>query len=263
MKVVILCGGRGTRIRGVADDLPKPMLPIGGYPILWHIMRSYAAFGFKDFILCLGYKGDAIKNFFTNYHSMVSDFTIDFAHGGVITTNHSSPTIDWRVTLAETGLDTLTGSRLKRVEKYIGEDPHFMLTYGDGVSDIDLKNLMAFHLRHRPIVTVSGVRPPARFGELESDADGRLREFNEKPQASGGRISGGFFVCDRALLQHLDANREDQMLEADPLPRLTREGSVMMYAHDGFWQCMDTFRDYSLLNELYQAGKAPWTNCYP
>lgn len=262
MKVVILCGGQGTRIRGVADDLPKPMIPIGGYPILWHIMRGYAAFGFKDFILCLGYKGEAIKNFFLNYHTMVSDFTIDFARGGALTTNHSSPDIDWRVTLAETGLNSMTGSRLKRVEKYLQDDPHFMLTYGDGVSDIDLKSLAAFHQQHRPLVTVSGVRPPGRFGELEGDADGRLREFNEKPQASGGRISGGFFVCNRALLQHLDPNRDDQVLEADPLPRLARERNVMMYAHDGFWQCMDTFRDYALLNELYQSGKAPWTNCY-
>src|SRR5262245_18647807 len=262
MKVVILCGGQGTRIRGVADDLPKPMIPIGGYPILWHIMRGYAAFGFKDFILCLGYKGEAIKNFFLNYHTMVSDFTIDFGRGGALTTNHSSPDIDWRVTLAETGLNSMTGSRLKRVEKYLQDDPHFMLTYGDGVSDIDLKSLAAFHHQHRPMVTVSGVRPPGRFGELEGDAGGRLREFNEKPQASGGRISGGFFVCDRALLQHLDANRDDQVLEADPLPRLTRERHVMMYGHDGFWQCMDTFRDYALLNELYQSGKAPWTNCY-
>jgi glucose-1-phosphate cytidylyltransferase len=261
MKTVILCGGQGTRIRGVADDLPKPMIPIGGYPILWHIMRSYAAFGFKDFILCLGYKGEVIKNFFINYHTMVSDFTIDFANGAA-TTSHSEPAIDWRVTLAETGLNCMTGSRLKRIEKYLGDDEHFMLTYGDGVSDIDLKSLVAFHLEHRPMVTVSGVRPPGRFGELETEAGGRLREFNEKPQASGGRISGGFFVCDRALLGHLDPHREDQVLEADPLPRLARAGNVMMYAHDGFWQCMDTFRDYALLNELYQAGKAPWTKAF-
>jgi glucose-1-phosphate cytidylyltransferase len=149
---------------------------------------------------------------------------------------------------------------VKRIERYLANDSHFMLTYGDGVSDIDLRDLVDFHLRHRPLVTVSGVRPPGRFGELESESDGRLREFNEKPQTSGGRISGGFFVCDRALLAHLDAGRDDQVLEADPLPRLTREGNVMMYAHDGFWQCMDTFRDYTLLNELYLSGKAPWAN---
>src|SRR5262249_44719302 len=158
-----------------------------------------------------------IKNFFINYHTMVSDFTIDFGRNGT-TTSHSEPTIDWRVTLAETGLNSMTGSRVKRIEKYLQDDEQFMLTYGDGVSDIDLKALVAFHLQHRPLVTVSGVRPPGRFGELESETGGRLREFNEKPQTSEGRISGGFFVCDRALLDHLDARREDQVLETDPLP---------------------------------------------
>jgi len=258
MKVVILCGGQGTRIRGVADDLPKPMIPIGGYPILWHIMSGYAAQGFKDFVLCLGYKGTVIKDFFLNYQTRTNDFTIDFSRGSQIAFDVQRPAIDWRITLAETGQDTMTGSRVKRIERYIGSDDSFMLTYGDGVSNVDLRALLAFHQKRKPLVTVSGVRPAGRFGELEHDSDGRLTEFNEKPQTTAGRISGGFFVCDRKLFDYLDAKRDDQVLEADPLPRLAREGRMAMYSHDGFWQCMDTYRDYALLNEIYEKGRAPW-----
>ncbi|HVY59191.1 MAG TPA: glucose-1-phosphate cytidylyltransferase [Xanthobacteraceae bacterium] len=255
MKVVILCGGQGTRIRGINDDLPKPMIPIGGYPILWHIMRGYAAAGYKDFVLCLGHKGRAIKDFFLNYHTSVADFVIDFAEGGKIAIERPRD-IDWRVTLAETGERTLTGSRVKRIERYIDGDT-FLLTYGDGVSDIDIPALVAFHRRHKPVVTVSGVRPPGRFGEIEHNGE-RVSEFNEKPQASGGRISGGFFVCDRRLFDYLDAEREDEVLEAEVLQTIAREGQMAMYAHDGFWQCMDTYRDYTLLNEIYEKGRAPW-----
>jgi len=258
MKVVILCGGQGTRIRGVADDLPKPMIPIGGYPILWHIMSGYAAQGFKDFVLCLGYKGTVIKDFFLNYQTRTNDFTIDFSRGSQIVFDVQRPAIDWRITLAETGQDTMTGSRVKRIERYIGSDDSFMLTYGDGVSNVDLRTLLAFHQKRQPLVTVSGVRPAGRFGELEHDSDGRLTEFNEKPQTTAGRISGGFFVCHRKLFDYLDAKRDDQVLEADPLPRLAREGRMAMYSHDGFWQCMDTYRDYALLNEIYEKGRAPW-----
>jgi len=258
MKVVILCGGQGTRIRGVADDLPKPMIPIGGYPILWHIMSGYAAQGFKDFVLCLGYKGTVIKDFFLNYQTRTNDFTIDFSRGSQMAFDVQRPAIDWRITLAETGQDTMTGSRVKRIERYIGSDDSFMLTYGDGVSNVDLRALLAFHQKRKPLVTVSGVRPAGRFGELEHDSDGRLTEFNEKPQTTAGRISGGFFVCHRKLFDYLDAKRDDQVLEADPLPRLAREGRMAMYSHDGFWQCMDTYRDYALLNEIYEKGRAPW-----
>lgn len=259
MKVVILCGGRGTRIRGVADDLPKPMLPIGGYPILWHIMNGYAAAGFKDFVLCLGYRSEVIKDFFLNYNTRISDFTIDFTRDDAVCVTDAMRKIDWRVALAETGSDTLTGSRLKRIERYIVNENEFMLTYGDGVSNIDLKALLAFHRQHNAVVTVSGVRPPARFGELDHDAAGRVKEFNEKPQATAGRISGGFFVCQRQIFDYLDANRDDQVLETEPLQRLAREGKMAMYAHDGFWQCMDTHRDYTLLNDIYDKGQAPWT----
>jgi glucose-1-phosphate cytidylyltransferase len=237
VKVVILCGGQGTRIRGVADDVPKPMLPIGGVPILQHIMAGYAAAGFNDFVLCLGYQGDVIKNFFSSGRPPINQ---------------------WRVVMADTGLNTMTGSRVKRVEEHIGNDSDFMLTYGDGVSNIDLHALLAFHHKQKAIVTVSGVRPPARFGEIEHDANGRVTEFNEKPQATAGRISGGFFVCKRALLERLDAGRDDEVLEAKTLQRLAREGQMAMYAHDGFWQCMDTYRDYQLLNTMHEEGKALW-----
>lgn len=258
MKVVILCGGQGTRIRGVADDLPKPMIPIGGYPILWHIMNGYAARGFKEFILCLGYKGSVIKDFFLNYNTRIADVTVDFSRGGELSVHNAARDIDWRVTMAETGLDTLTGSRLKRIEPYIGQDEEFMLTYGDGVSDVDLHALIAFHRKCKALITVSGVRPPGRFGEIEHDASGLVREFNEKPQATGGRISGGFFVCGRQVFDYLDGNRENETLEAEPLKTIAREGKMAMYPHDGFWQCMDTYRDYALLNEIFEKGKAPW-----
>ncbi len=257
MKVVILCGGQGTRIRGVNDDLPKPMIPIGRYPILWHIMRGYAAAGFNDFVLCLGYRGRVIKDFFLNYHTSVADFTVDFGKNAELTLEDSRRDIDWRVTLAETGENTLTGSRLKRIQRYITDD-EFMLTYGDGVADVDLKALVALHRKNKPIVTVSGVRPPGRFGEIEHETTGRVIEFNEKPQATGGRISGGFFVCNRSLFDYLDAEREDEVLESQALQRIAREGKMAMYPHDGFWQCMDTYRDYALLNDIYEKDKAPW-----
>jgi glucose-1-phosphate cytidylyltransferase len=258
MKIVILCGGKGTRIRGIADDLPKPMLPIGAYPILWHIMRSYAAFGFKEFILCLGYKSEAIKSFFLDYQSRVDDFTIDFSRGREIEFHASNSGIDWKVTLAETGLESFTGSRVRAIRNYIGNDPEFMLTYGDGVADIQFDRLLAFHRHHGRVMTVSGVYPPGRFGEIET-VDGAVVEFNEKPQTTAGRISGGFFVCKRELFDLLDPDRDDVILEAQPMRDLAKAGQMMMYSHDGFWQCMDTFRDYSLLNEMWSSGNAPWT----
>ncbi|HAD88108.1 MAG TPA: glucose-1-phosphate cytidylyltransferase [Rhodospirillaceae bacterium] len=258
MKVAILCGGKGTRIRGVADDLPKPMIPIGAYPILWHIMQGYATQGHKDFVLCLGYKSGAIKDFFLNYRSRVADFTIDFDRDRAIEFHGADHAIDWRVTMAETGEETLTGSRVKAVEKYIGKDDTFMLTYGDGVADIDIEALTNFHQSHGKAMTVCGVRPPGRFGEMEHGADGAVIEFNEKPQATGGRISGGFFVCSRRVFDYLDGGRDDIVLETEPMRRLAADGEMMMYRHDGFWQCMDTYRDFQLLNDLFASGTAPW-----
>jgi glucose-1-phosphate cytidylyltransferase len=257
MKTVILCGGYGTRIRDVADDIPKPMIPVGGLPILWHIMKYYASFGHKEFVLCLGYKSQAIKDFFLNYEAHIKDFTVDLGGKTAIQfhTDHSES--DWRVTLAETGLKAMTGARIRRIRKYVGDDDSFFLTYGDGVGNIDIGRLLAFHNSHGRTLTVTGVRPPGRFGELLNDASGTVTEFNEKPQAAGGRISGGFFICRRSIFDYLD-EREDLVFEKEPMTKLVRDGQLMMYEHDGFWQPMDTHREYQLLNALYDSGDAPW-----
>ena len=257
MKTVILCGGYGTRIRDVADDIPKPMIPVGRFPILWHIMKYYACFGHKDFVLCLGYKSQAIKDFFLNYEAHIKDFTVDLGGKTPIRfhTDHSES--DWRVTLAETGLNAMTGARIQRIRKYVGDDENFMLTYGDGVGNVDLDRLLAFHDTHGKTLTVTGVRPPGRFGELMRDAHGKATEFNEKPQATAGLISGGFFVCRREFARYLP-DREDLVLEQEPMRALVRDGELMVYEHQGFWQPMDTHRDWLYLNGLYEAGKAPW-----
>ncbi len=257
MKVVILCGGYGTRIRDVADDIPKPMIPIGGFPILWHIMKYYSQYGMNRFVLCLGYKSNVVKDFFLNYEARINDFTITLGNAKSIEYHNQHAETEWQVTLAETGLDAMTGARVKKIQKYVMDEDNFMLTYGDGVSNIDLARVMQFHLSHGKVLTVSGVRPPGRFGELMSGPDGTVTEFNEKPQATGGRISGGFFVCRRELFDYLD-DREDLVFELDPMRRLVREGQLMVYEHDGFWQPMDTYRDYLLLNKLYEKGEAPW-----
>lgn len=257
MKTVILCGGHGTRIRDVADNIPKPMIPVGGLPILWHIMKYYAAFGHRDFVLCLGYKAEAIKDFFLNYEAHTRDFTLTLGRHKSIEYHSDHAESDWRVTLADTGLDAMTGARVKRIRRYIGDDEDFMLTYGDGVGDVDLAALLAFHRAHGRVLTVSGVRPPGRFGEIVSAADGRVTEFNEKPQAAAGLISGGFFVCRRALFDYLDEG-EGLVFEQEPMRRLVAEGQLMVYRHDGFWQPMDTYRDWLLLNGLWERGEAPW-----
>lgn len=257
MKTVILCGGYGTRIRDVADDIPKPMIPVGRFPILWHIMKYYACFGHKDFVLCLGYKSQAIKDFFLNYEAHIKDFTVDLGGKTPIRfhTDHSES--DWRVTLAETGLNAMTGARIQRIRKYVGDDENFMLTYGDGVGNVDLDRLLAFHDTHGKTLTVTGVRPPGRFGELLNDAGGNVTEFNEKPQATAGRISGGFFICRRNVFDYLE-DREDLVFEKEPMTKLVKDRQLMMYEHDGFWQPMDTHREYQLLNGLYDRGEAPW-----
>ena len=258
MKVVILCGGFGTRIRDVADDIPKPMISIGRYPILWHIMKYYASYGHKQFVLCLGYKSQIIKDFFLNYEPHTKDFTIVLGRGGGglrFHTDHDEA--DWEVTLVDTGLDAMTGARLRKIKNYIGDDEQFMLTYGDGVGDIDIERLLAFHQRHGKILTVTGVRPPGRFGELRADGDGLVSEFNEKPQATGGRISGGFFVCRREIFDYLD-ERDNLVFEVEPMNRLVADRELCLYEHDGFWQPMDTSREYQLLNSIYAKGNAPW-----
>ena len=262
MKTVILCGGQGTRIRDVSDQIPKPLVPVGPLPILWHIMRYYAHFDHKDFVLCLGYKGKLIKDFFLNYDTEVSDFTIQLGAKKSVEFLRSHGQVDWRVTLAETGQSTMTGGRIARIEPYIGDDELFMVTYGDGVGTIDLKALEAFHRGHGKVLTVTGVRPPGRFGELEANAEGQVTEFNEKPQSSGGRISGGFFVADKRLFQYLKPiegqTADDVVFETHPMRQLAKDGQLMVYPHDGFWQPMDTARDYNYLNGLYQRSEAPW-----
>lgn len=255
MKVVILCGGYGTRIREVADNIPKPMIPIGRFPILWHIMKYYASYGHREFILCLGYKGHAIKDFFLNYEAHTKDFTIQLGRHNTIEFHTDHQESDWKVTLAETGLEAMTGARIKRIQKYVGEED-FMLTYGDGVGDINLDKLLAFHQSHGHALTVTGVRPPGRFGELVSNK-GSVVEFNEKPQATGGRISGGFFVVKEKIFDYLTDN-EALVFEQQPMRQLVQNQQLMMYEHDGFWQPMDTHREYQLLNALYEQGHAPW-----
>ena len=256
LKVVILAGGYGTRIRDVGDDIPKPMIPIGPYPILWHIMKTYAKFGIKDFIICLGYKGQVIKDFFLNYEAFTRDFTISFGDESEIHYHNNHSESNWNITLADTGLRSMTGSRISRIKKYLA-DEDFMVTYGDGVSDINIEKLISFHKSHKKILTVTGVRPPGRFGEMNSDADGNVLAFNEKPQTSSGRISGGYFVASPKLFNYLDDD-ENLVFEQEPLKKIVQDQELMMFKHDGFWQPMDTRREYELLNSLYDSGKAPW-----
>ena len=255
MKTVILAGGYGTRIRDVADDIPKPMIPVGPFPIIFHIMKLYAKFNHKDFIVCLGYKGQILKDFFLNYESSTRDFSIAFGTGKI--NYHNDPTEDdWNVTLADTGLRSMTGSRISQIKNYIGNED-FMITYGDGLSDVDIDKLIAFHKSHRKVLTVTGVRPPARFGEMSTNENGEVLQFNEKPQASSGRISGGFFVASPKIFDYLTDN-EDLVFEQEPMQKLVSDNELMMYEHDGFWQPMDTSREYQLLNSLYNKGEAPW-----
>jgi glucose-1-phosphate cytidylyltransferase len=257
MKVVLLCGGYGTRIRDVTDDLPKPMIPIGNFPILWHIMKYYAHWGHEEFVLCLGYKGHTIRDFFLNYDSNISDFTITLGTGNKLEYHNRKTEENWKVTLAETGLTSLTGARIKKIKKYLMNEKNFMLTYGDGVGDIDIEKLVRFHLSHGKVLTVTGVHPPGRFGEIMSESNGTVLEFNEKPQAHMGRISGGFFVCRREIFDYLD-DRDDLVFEVEPINRLVNEKQMMVYEHDGFWQPMDTYRDYKLLKTIYEKDQAPW-----
>ena len=255
MRVVILCGGFGTRIREVVDDIPKPMIPIGTHPILWHIMKYYASFGHDEFVLCLGYKGQIIKDFFLNYEAHTRDFTVPLSNPEKVEYHASHGEASWRVTLADTGLKAMTGARIARIRDYVGDDD-FMLTYGDGVGDVDLGQLLAFHKGHGKALTMTGVRPPGRFGELVAEK-GRVIEFNEKPQATAGRISGGFFVATAKLFDYLE-EREDSVFEREPMRKLVADEQMMVFEHDGFWQPMDTNREYQLLNELYEDGNAPW-----
>jgi len=257
MKVVILCGGFGTRIRDVAEDIPKPMIPVGPFPILWHIMKYYASYGFNEFVLCLGYKGKNIKDFFLNYEYQTTDFTIKLGESPNINVHSLHDEKGWSITFAETGLKALTGTRVRRIKKYIPEGESFHLTYGDGLSDVNIDKLLAYHKNHGKTLTLTGVRPAGRFGELGVDSNGAVIEFNEKPQATAGRINGGYFVCNYKLFDVL-SDSEDLIFEKEPMGKLVRNKELMQFPHDGFWQPMDTYREFSLLNELYKTNKAPW-----
>ena len=252
MKVVILAGGFGTRLAELTEDIPKPMVPIGGKPILWHIMNSYAKYGFNDFVLALGYKADVIKHFFLNYPSLNSDFTISMKTGDIEW--HSSATQDWKVTLVDTGLNSMTGGRLGRLRSILEHDT-FMLTYGDGVSDINISALVEFHKNNNKMVTVSTVHPGARFGELDIKKN-RVTSFKEKPQTSQGWINGGFFVIDPEFLNFITS--EQTILEKEPLELVAAKGELNAFKHEGFWQCMDTIRDKKYLEGLWEKGVAPW-----
>lgn len=259
MKTVILCGGKGTRLREETEFRPKPMVPIGGMPILWHIMKTYAHFGHKEFILCLGYRSDIIKDFFRDYAWHSRDLTISFGQGKKpgITFHDPVDDLDWTVTLAETGAESMTGYRVRQIEKYLGDDEDFMLTYGDGVGNVDVNAAIAQHRKLGRACTLTGVHPPGRFGELGLDHHGLCRAFNEKPQAEGGYINGGYMVCSRKLFSYLPDD-PGMMLEQDPMRRLTQDGELAVYKHHGFWQPMDTYQEYLYLNRLWDAGKAPW-----
>jgi glucose-1-phosphate cytidylyltransferase len=251
MKVILLAGGFGTRLSEYTDVIPKPMVPIGGKPILWHIMRTYAHFGHKDFYVALGYKSEVIKDYFLNYRSLNSNFTVDLATGSV--TPHQIDSVDWKITLVDTGDKSMTGGRVKRMQPFIGKET-CMLTYGDGVADIDLDALLAFHRKHGKMVTVSAVRPNARFGELSLDGD-RVSSFKEKPQMHEGWINGGYFVIEPSFFDFISG--DETLLEREPLEKASEAGELMAYSHDGFWHCMDTKRDHELLESLW-AGSAPW-----
>lgn len=253
MKTVILCGGLGTRLAEETDVRPKPMVTVGGHPILWHILNLYSSYGFKKFALALGYKGEVIKEYFLNYYSLDSDLQIDLSSGKV---EHLRPSRrDWCLDLIDTGAESMTGGRLHRLETLLRPEGTFMLTYGDGVCDVDINRLIAFHRSHGKLATVTAVRPPARFGGMVFDGD-RVAEFREKPQTGEGWINGGFFVLEPEVFDYL--NGDATVLEGAPLESLARDGQLMAYKHEGFWQCMDTVRDRQLLEHLWSDGSAPW-----
>lgn len=255
IKTVILCGGLGIRLREETESRPKPMIEIGGKPILWHIMKIYAHHGFKDFILCLGYKSEIIKRYFYDYEVINNDLTIELGNPRGIEVYSNYGEKGWRVTLADTGKAALKGSRIKKIEKYVDGDL-FMLTYGDGVANIDLHKVISFHKNHGRIGTVTGVRPPSRFGDLVIKKD-RVASFTEKPQVSTGLINGGFFIFSRKFFNYLSED-DSCDFEKGALEQLAKDGELMVYEHKEDWECMDTFRDMEYLNKLWQDGRAFW-----
>jgi glucose-1-phosphate cytidylyltransferase len=254
MKVVILCGGLGTRLREETEFRPKPMVPVGGRPILWHIMKSYAAHGHKDFILCLGYKGEVVKDYFRNYNWNTSDITLKLGRNPEIRYHSNHDEEDWSVTLLDTGAHTMTGGRLKRALRHI-EDDTFLMTYGDGLTDSDINASINFHRGHGGLATLTAVHPGGRFGELSLE-ESVITAFSEKPEQEASFINGGYFVMNRAIDDYLTG--DSCILEREPLERLSAEGSLHAWKHHGFWQCMDNIREMELLNHLWESGNAPW-----
>lgn len=254
MKVAILAGGFGTRLSEETDIRPKPMVEIGGKPILWHIMKHYSSYGFNEFVVLLGYKGYTIKEYFANYYLHQSDITIDTKAGKL--TVHSNDSEDWKITLVETGPETMTGGRVKRAEKYLAGET-FMLTYGDGVSDVNVKKLVEFHQTQKKILTLTAIQPEGRFGVLDIGAENKVQRFLEKPRGDGSWINGGFFVCEPGIFGYL-RDGDKTIFERTPMETLASEGQLTAYQHEGFWKCMDTLRDKQELNQMWASGKAPW-----
>ena len=252
MKVGILAGGKGSRLAEETTIKPKPMVEIGGHPIIWHIMKIYAQYGFKDFVIALGYKGEVLKKYMVDYLSLDGNITVDFKTGSI--SKEYETALDWTVDLVDTGRDTMTGGRIKRLESYINNET-FMLTWGDGVSNINLDDLLAYHKSHGKLATLTSVRPPARYGHIIFNGD-QVEEFNEKPQIGEGWINGAFFVLEPGIFKYIDG--DETQWEREPMERLAKDGQLMAYRHDSFWQCMDTLREKHILETLWQSGNAPW-----
>ena len=253
MKVVLLAGGFGTRISEESQYKPKPMIEIGEMPILWHIMKTYSSYGFDEFIICAGYKQHVIKQWFADYFLHTSDITFDFTKGNQMII-HDAHTENWKVTVVDTGLHTMTGGRLKRIRKYLGDEPFFM-TYGDGVADVDIPATLEFHKSHGKLATMTAIRPESRYGMIDME-NGLVNSFREKSQSDVGWINGGFMVLDPKVLDYIEGDGD--MFERAPMERLAEDGQLMCYCHEGFWQCMDTLRDKQKLESLWESGKAPW-----
>lgn len=255
MKVVILAGGLGTRISEETDTRPKPMVEIGGKPILWHIMKIYSHYGFNEFVICCGYKGYVIKEYFANYFLHQTDVTFDLANNKMEV--HNSGSENWKVTLVDTGINTNTAGRIKRIKQYIGNEP-FMLTYGDGVADINIHELIDFHKKSGKMATLTSIQLPGRFGNIETDTIGNVKAFQEKPMGDGVWINGGFFVLQPEIFNYLEGNMDDIQWEKKPLIEITNDGQLAAYKHNGFWKCMDAIRDKIELEAFWQSGTADW-----
>ena len=254
MKIVILAGGKGTRLSEYTQKIPKPMVQIGSKPIIWHIMNYYSKFGFNEFILALGYKGEIIKEYFYQYSRFNSNFTINLKDGSL--DYHSNNNLNWKVSFINTGLETATGGRIKAISEYVKDEEEFMFTYGDGLSNINITELISFHKKRKKFLTMTAVHPPARFGELSISDNDTLESFQEKPQMQNGWINGGFFVANNKILKYI--NDPMEMFEREPIQRLIKEKEVSIYKHFGFWKCMDNIRDKNTLSEIWDSGKAPW-----